>query len=75
MEGVVVSDHDVPVASIFWVPRLAIGIDLTIFVYDADEKAASIITTWCLSGADAIYSAYSPAIPTEPGLETPSIGN
>ena len=75
VDGIVVADDDVPEATAFWVPRLAIGIDNTISVHDTDEQTASVILLWSLGGANAVYGADSPPIIAKSGLISPSISD
>ena len=75
VDGIVVADHDVPEATAFRVPRLAIGIDNAISVDNADVQTATVIFIWCLGGANAVYGADSPPISAEPSLISPSVSD
>ena len=69
VNGAVVTDHDVEVAAIFWVPRLAFSINMSINVHDTDEKASSLIAIRAMSGADLTCLDSSPAIFAPHGIK------
>ena len=62
VEGVVVTDHDVVVAAIKCVPRLARGISHAIGVNDTDVEALTVLAVWCVDITDCTDRANRPSI-------------